>query len=167
MVGVDVNPLNLKENRGVVDTWLKLDNVTIMEGPTEELSKDEVGTAFDGVFFSPPYYDRELYKGGTQSYKTFHTYDLWLQGFYLPVFKLCYDILQQEGKMAIVVSNQKVGKQVYTLVEDTQRLAQCAGFTLVDTHTMTFNGCRQAQAIKRNDVYVCKINRIYSYEQLT
>ena len=149
MVGVDVNPLNLRENRGVVNEWLHLDNVTIMEGPTEELSKEVVGATFDGVFFSPPYYDRELYKGGKQSYKTFKTYDTWLQGFYLPVLQLCYNVLESGGKMAIVVSDQKVGKQTYPLVNDTKRQASQAGFALAETHTMKFNGCREARGISK------------------
>lgn len=148
MVGVDVNPLNLKENRGV-EEWLHLDNVTIREGPTEELTMEDIGATFEGVFFSPPYYDRELYKGGQQSYKTFKTYDNWLQGFYLLVLRLCYNVLERGGKMAIVVSDQKVGKQFYPLVEDTKRLALQVGFLLVETRLMTFNGCREARGISK------------------
>ena len=44
---------------------------------------------FDIVFFSPPYYKLELYRGEKQSTTLYDNYDIWLEKYWQETIKLC------------------------------------------------------------------------------
>lgn len=59
---------------------------------------------FDTVFFSPPYYELELYPGKSQSTTVYKTYDEWLEGYWLRTVRLCHHVLQKGGTMCYILS---------------------------------------------------------------
>jgi len=153
-VGIDANPRNVKKLREVSkDLGFPSSQVHILHGQTESFTKDSLHLPPKGisaVFFSPPYYDRERYFGEGQSHKTYKTYEAWCEGFYLPLFRLCAQVLTAPpAKMAVVVSDQTVGKNHYPLVLDTVRCANAAGFYLLNHRLLSIPGARKARSIDK------------------
>ena len=60
---------------------------------------------FDVVFFSPPYYELELYPGKNQSTTTYKTYEEWLEGYWHKTIQLCSHVLQPKGKLCYILSS--------------------------------------------------------------
>ena len=52
---------------------------------------------FDTVFFSPPYYELEMYAGDAQSVRKYKTYPEWLEGYWRPTMELCRHVLVKGG----------------------------------------------------------------------
>lgn len=153
-VGIDANPRNVEKLHQVSkDLGLPPSQVHILHGQTETFTADSLPLppkGISGIFFSPPYYDRERYYGEGQSHKTYKTYESWCKGFYLPLFCLCARVLTATpAKMAIVVSDQTVGKIHYPLVLDTVRCANAAGFQLVSHRLVAIPGARKARSIDK------------------
>lgn len=153
-VGIDANPKNVEKlYQTRKDLGLPSSQVHILHGQTETFTKSSLPLPPKGisaVFFSPPYYDRERYFGDGQSHKTYKSYEDWCEGFYLPLFRLCAQVLTTAPtKMAIVVSDQTVGKNYYPLVLDTVRCANAAGFHLVDHRLLAIPGARKARSIDK------------------
>ena len=78
--------------------------------PSQELLYDRAfmqryRSHFDTVFFSPPYYQLELYPGKMQSTETYKTYEEWLEGYWHPTIELCYRVLKRGGKMCYILSD--------------------------------------------------------------
>ena len=59
---------------------------------------------FDVVFFSPPYYKLELYRGSKQSTTMYKTYEEWLEKYWEETIKLCRDVLHKDGKLIYIIS---------------------------------------------------------------
>lgn len=72
---------------------------------------------FDVVFFSPPYYELELYPGKNQSTSTYKTYEEWLQGYWYKTLQLCYHVFQPNGKMCYILSSGG-GSQSVDILKD-------------------------------------------------
>lgn len=72
---------------------------------------------FDTVFFSPPYYELEMYAGDKQSVRQFKTYEEWLAGYWAPTMFLCSTVLQQGGIMCFIISDY----ENYPLVNDLKK----------------------------------------------
>ena len=51
---------------------------------------------FDFIFFSPPYYELELYDGDLQSTTLYKTYEEWLEKYWNVTIKLCYALLKRK-----------------------------------------------------------------------
>lgn len=60
---------------------------------------------FDSIFFSPPYFDLEKYKGGEQSIDNYKTYNEWLEQYWDKTCQLCKDVLDDNGHFGFVISN--------------------------------------------------------------
>jgi len=78
--------------------------------PSEDLLNtksfiDKYKNHFDVVFFSPPYYKLELYKGGKQSTDRYNTYDEWLQEYWLATIRLCHHVLEKGGRLCYILSD--------------------------------------------------------------
>jgi hypothetical protein len=76
--------------------------------PSEQLDarhnfSEKYAEHFDTVFFSPPYYDLEVYTGGEQSHESFQTYEEWLEGYWRPTVELCYRCLQPGAAFSFVI----------------------------------------------------------------
>ena len=78
--------------------------------PSEDLLNtksfiDKYKNHFDVVFFSPPYYKLELYKGGKQSTDRYNTYNEWLQEYWLATIRLCHHVLEKGGRLCYILSD--------------------------------------------------------------
>jgi hypothetical protein len=129
-VGTDVIPEVCDKTRALASTYFPKLKTTIFCKPSEDLYKTasflkKYQQHFDTVFFSPPYYRLELYKGGDQSTDRYKTYEEWLHGYWEPTIQLCYHVLAPEGRMCYILSgygsNNTEGK--YNLIEDMNRIS--------------------------------------------
>lgn len=78
--------------------------------PSEDLLNtksfiDKYKNHFDVVFFSPPYYKLELYKGGKQSTDRYNTYEEWLENYWLATIQLCHRVLEKGGRLCYILSD--------------------------------------------------------------
>lgn len=60
--------------------------------------------SFDLIFFSPPYYKLELYRGSKQSTNLYKTYDIWLENYWHTTIKLCKEVIDKNGKLIYIIS---------------------------------------------------------------
>jgi hypothetical protein len=96
--------------------------------PSEHLLKNQeflitYREHFDTVFFSPPYYELELYPGKTQSTSVYKTYDEWLQGYWLKTIRLCYHVLKKGGTMCYILS-EIGGKEQTHILKDMNEITK-------------------------------------------
>lgn len=85
--------------------------------PSEELDKthdfsNKYKDYFDTVFFSPPYYNVELYPdiNENQSTTKYKTYEEWLVGYWEETVKLCSKVLKKDATFSfVIVENYKDG----------------------------------------------------------
>ena len=90
--------------------------------------ENKIGVAFS----SPPYFYLEDYKIGNQSWKHGTTYEEWKTNYLFPTFKNIYKYLIKTGYFIININNF----QHYSLVEDSIKLAEQAGFILKTQHVL-------------------------------
>jgi len=85
----------------------------------------------DLCFTSPPYFNTEKYSDeATQSYLAYDNVDSWNENFLRKTIQNCYSCLKWNGHMILNVANVISHK---TLENDTVRIAQEEGFTLMET----------------------------------
>jgi hypothetical protein len=84
----------------------------IFSEPSENLFKNRdfmknygCGSYFDAVFFSPPYYELELYPGQNQSTSAYTNYEDWLANYWTKTVELCYHVLKKGGRMCYILSS--------------------------------------------------------------
>lgn len=78
--------------------------------PSENLYKNRAfmkkyNEYFDIVFFSPPYYELELYPGKDQSTTMYTSYEEWLANYWAITVELCWHVLKKGGKMCYILSS--------------------------------------------------------------
>jgi hypothetical protein len=78
---------------------------------------------FDTVFFSPPYYELELYPGKSQSTTVYKTYEEWLEGYWLRTVRLCHHVLQKGGTMCYILS-EIGGKDERHIMQDMNKITK-------------------------------------------
>lgn len=101
----------------------------IYKSGSEDFIPDE--NSLDFAFTSPPYYNLEKYSNEeTQSYIKFPDKESWLHGYLKKTFSNCHIGLKNGRYMAINIANTKNFKN---LEEETIKMAELSGFTLVDT----------------------------------
>jgi hypothetical protein len=121
-VGVDVIPDVCKKTEDfIVRQYPQIENHIICK-PSEDLLSDKIFLKkyrehFDTIFFSPPYYELELYPGSNQSTTRYKTYDEWLQGYWLKTIQLCYYVLENGGTLCYILSSGG-GKSQTNILED-------------------------------------------------
>ena len=108
-VGVDVIPTVCKQV-----TLFSKENYPSIESkyyctPSEKLAVNDAflnkyKTHFDVVFFSPPYFNLELYEGSQQSTSKYHNYEVWLEKYWRATIKLCHHVLQKNGRLCYILS---------------------------------------------------------------
>jgi tRNA1(Val) A37 N6-methylase TrmN6 len=87
---------------------------------------DKYKNYFDAVFFSPPYFQLELYPGKNQSTVQYKTYEEWLDKYWLKTIQLCYYVLKPGGKMSYILSGygSHNTKGAYDLLADMNAISQ-------------------------------------------
>jgi len=130
-VGTDVIPDVCKKTKDFVLSKYPMKKTDIFCQPSEELGKSKAflnkyREHFDLVFFSPPYYKLELYKGGEQSTEKYKTYEEWLAKYWEETIKLCYYVLQKGGKMCYILSGygSENTKEQYDLLGDMNKITK-------------------------------------------
>lgn len=125
-VGIDVIPSVCKTSKKI-STLFPNKKVKIFCKPSEEIAKtktflNKYTKYFDTVFFSPPYYDYELYKSKNQSTTSYKTYNEWLNKYWKPTVELSYHSLKSSGKMGFIISpivnKQNIYKDMDKIVKD-------------------------------------------------
>jgi len=84
--------------------------------PSEQIDKrhnfiETYKEYFDSVFFSPPYFDLEVYEGGEQSIESFPNYQDWLRGYWEETVKMCHSVLSKDGIFSFVIVPQYQSKK--------------------------------------------------------
>lgn len=81
---------------------------------------------FDTVFFSPPYYELELYPGTNQSTTRYKTYQEWLSGYWYNTVKLCYNVLENNGTLCYILSSGygAKGATETTILQDMNKITK-------------------------------------------
>ena len=99
--------------------------------PSENLAKsaafrNKYREHFDVVFFSPPYYRLELYKGANQSTEKYKTYEDWLEGYWEETIRLCQHVLEKGGRLCYILSGygSENTKEQYDLLEDMNKITK-------------------------------------------
>jgi len=104
---------------------------TIFCEPSENLAKSsqfrkKYREHFDVVFFSPPYYRLELYKGAEQSTNKYTSYEQWLDGYWEKTIELCHHVLENGGRLCYILSGYGSDntKEQYDLLGDMNRITK-------------------------------------------
>ena len=108
-VGCDVIPDVCQKTADLLDSYPHIKKSFYCQ-PSESLLKNnsfmtKYKNHFDVVFFSPPYYELELYPGEYQSTTVYKTYDDWLKEYWLNTMKVCKHILKSGGKLCYILSS--------------------------------------------------------------
>jgi hypothetical protein len=109
-VATDVIKGVCTKSREFCQQYYPMKKATIYCEPSEELFTNRAFMTkyagyFDAVFFSPPYYELEMYPGKQQSTNTYKTYDEWLANYWLLTVKLCHHVLKKGGRMCYILSS--------------------------------------------------------------
>ena len=112
--------------------------------PSEDLYKDKkfmnkYNSYFDFIFFSPPYFQLELYKGSKQSTERYKTYEEWLDGYWKNTINLCYKCLKKHKLMMYIISGYTSKKKYINLEEDMNNITISCGFNFVKKLQMVGN----------------------------
>lgn len=143
-VGVDVIPSVCKKVEAVGKSVGNNVKVDIYCKGSEILAKNaafrrKYAGHFDTVFFSPPYYELEMYAGDAQSVRKYKTYPEWLEGYWRPTVELCRHVLVKGGgstnrnglgsggQMCFIISDY----EGHSLVKDMKAIAEQEGFRFV------------------------------------
>ena len=121
-VGTEVSPETVQ---GCLDMAAFLghsSDVDLHQCPAESFNPPEVML----VFTSPPYYHREHYAGGDQSWR-YETFEDWVREFLRPVIQNGAEALLPGGHFILNVADVKLRGVRYPLVETTQKELQRVG----------------------------------------
>ena len=108
-VGVDVIPDVCKKTAELLSYSPHIKSEIICK-PSEDLLTDTAfmkryHNHFDTVFFSPPYYELEMYPGKNQSTSRYTTFEMWLSGYWRKTIELCYHVLTNNGTLCYILSS--------------------------------------------------------------
>ena len=130
-VGTDVIPQVCRKTAQFAKDYYPSKKCTIFCEPSENLMKipgfsNKYKNYFDAVFFSPPYYELELYPGKTQSTSQYKTYEEWLEKYWVKTIQLCHHVLKSGGKMCYILSGygSHNTKGTYDLLKDMNAISQ-------------------------------------------
>jgi hypothetical protein len=130
-VGTDVIPQVCRKTAQFAKEFYPTKKCTIFCEPSENLMKipgfsNKYKNYFDAVFFSPPYYELELYPGKNQSTTQYKTYEEWLEKYWVKTIQLCHHVLKSGGKMCYILSGygSHNTKGAYDLLKDMNTISQ-------------------------------------------
>ena len=100
---------------------------------------------FDTVFFSPPYYDLEVYTGGEQSHESFQTYGEWLEGYWRPTVELCHRCLKPGATFSFVIVHDYGAAGKKTPIRDDMKKIACDYFEYDKLLNISWGGFSAAE----------------------
>ena len=142
-VGTDVIPEVCLKTRELTKVYKKTSKIyckpseLLLTNPTFQ---KKYSNYFDVVFFSPPYYELELYDSENQSTSLYKTYEEWLVKYWDKTIRLCYNSLIKGGKLCYILSGY--GKDLqYDLVSDMNNITKqyFKQVNIVDMHNKNAN----------------------------
>ncbi len=139
-VGTDVIPSVCEKTSKFSNIYTKK-KIDIYCTPSEQLFVNrkfmqKYKNHFDLVFFSPPYYELELYKSKNQSTDQYKTYNEWLDQYWNKTMKLCNHVLEKGGKMCYILSGYgSSNTKHFDLLNDMNNIAKTY-FKLLSTQPM-------------------------------
>jgi len=139
-VGTDVIPSVCEKTSKFSNIYTKK-KIDIYCTPSEQLLVNrkfmqKYKNHFDLVFFSPPYYELELYKSKNQSTDQYKTYNEWLDQYWNKTMKLCNHVLEKGGKMCYILSGYgSSNTKHFDLLNDMNNIAKTY-FKLLSTQPM-------------------------------
>lgn len=118
--------------------------------PSEQLDNrhnfsEKYAEHFDTVFFSPPYYDLEVYTGGEQSHESFQTYEQWLDGYWRPTVELCYRCLKPGATFSFVIVHDYGAAGKKTPISDDMKRISCEYFKYDKLVNISWGGFSAAE----------------------
>jgi hypothetical protein len=118
--------------------------------PSEQLDNrhnfsEKYAEHFDTVFFSPPYYDLEIYTGGEQSHESFQTYEQWLDGYWRPTVELCYRCLKPGATFSFVIVHDYGAAGKKTPISDDMKRIACEYFKYDKLLNISWGGFSAAE----------------------
>lgn len=130
-VGTDVIPSVCQKTKAMAKMIAPNKKTEIYCKPSEELFSNKqfmnkYREHFDVVFFSPPYYELELYEGGKQSTEQYKTYEEWLDKYWDKTIQLCHHVLEKGGRLCYVLSGYGSDntKEKYDLLGDMNKITK-------------------------------------------
>jgi hypothetical protein len=156
-VGTDVIPKVCRNTQAFASKFYPNKISDIWCSPSEELYKNigfniKYHKHFDVVFFSPPYFQLEVYPGTRQSTFRYKTYEEWLQKYWKVTLKLCYRILKSNGRLCYIVSNY--GDKP-SLMKDMDLITQDLGFIPYKTIKMANKAIKVNASQTDNSETIC------------
>lgn len=138
-VGIEPNAAQNVGFRRMISALERLEftlpKVELLIGVAEKELKRLPASFAELVFSSPPFFNWERYsEAGTQSFKRFPDYDVWLNNFLTPVIAHSYRILKERGYLALNVTN---GKRRPSSI-DVKKTAVSIGFKPLTFYEMLF-----------------------------
>ena len=94
---------------------------------------------FDFIFFSPPYYELELYKGDNQSTNRYNSYNEWLEKYWRITIKLCKKCIKKNKLLIYIMSGYKINNTYINLEEDMNNITIQEGFKYLNHIDMINN----------------------------
>ena len=132
-VGIDVIPKVCNNTRKIANSNNIKNDIYCV--PSEDLYKNKkfmkkYNKFFDMVFFSPPYYQLELYKGKNQSTERYKTYEEWLDKYWKSTIKLCNETLKNNSLLIYIISGYTEKSKYINLEKDMNNITKLEGFKL-------------------------------------
>jgi len=142
-VGTDVIASVCDKTRAFASTHYSKKKCEILDSPSEDLLKNKEFMStyenyFDTVFFSPPYFELEKYSGENQSINRYKTYSQWLKGYWKKTVELCVRVMTMDANMCYIIGDY--GTPKYNLIQDTLKICEECGLTLVKIQPMFNKG---------------------------
>lgn len=138
-VGCDPSPfahVGLERTKATFSGFAEADKTAqFIEQPFEDA---DLSGEFDFALTSPPYFDVEVYAGGDSSTARYPKFDIWVQGFYLPMMRKVAVHLKPGAIFAL-----QVGSQSYPLGQIAIENAAACGFELVEKRNAGMNNSIQ------------------------
>ena len=106
-----------------------------------------MGSLYDMILTSPPYFNLEIYTAGDQSTNQLKCWDDWVEKWLKPVILKCLSMLKHEGVSCWSVKNFRSDK-TYPLADVTKKIHKDAGWNLVKTVVMTGSARMGAKRIQ-------------------
>jgi len=122
-VGTDVEPETVVGNQKLAEA-LGYEAQVVLQ-PAQTFKVPEV----DMVFTSPPYFNVEHYgESEAQSFRSFSTFEKWIEGFMKPLIQRSHEGLRKGGVLALNVADVRHRKEVFPLPDRVKALALEVGF---------------------------------------
>ena len=138
-VGIDVIKKVCNNTKNIATTNKIKNDIYCV--PSEDLYKDKTfmkkyNNYFDFIFFSPPYFQLELYKGKNQSTSRYKEYDVWLEKYWRDTVKLCYHTIKKDKLLIYIISGYNDKNNYINLEKDMNNILIEEGFTYIRTLKM-------------------------------